>query len=371
MSIDKNKKEIQKEIVDSLPNPSHGLLCVAVRVGKTKITLDIIKKEKPKTILWVTANSKLRDIDIPQEFKKWKAQKYLENTKIICYQSLPKIEGNFDKIILDEYHCLTDKNSENLLNGKIKYKTILGLSGTHPKKLEKNILLSKLNLETLKFLDIKEATQKNLIAPYKIFLIPTQINTKDKNVISGNKKITFYQTEKQKYDYLTKCLTENQYLPLNKRKDPKILALSRMRFIHNLKSKQDKIKSFLKTLKGRTIIFSANIDLANSLSPYTYHSKTDDSNLKKFLGGEIDTLSCVNMGGTGFTFINVDNFVICQANSDVLGATTQKIGRSLVLQKDYIANIYMFYVENTVDEDWVNSSLSNFDRDSIEILKLK
>lgn len=370
MSIDKNKKEIQKEIVDNLPNPSHGLLCVAVRAGKTKITIDIIKKEKPKTILWVTVNSKLRDIDIPQEFKKWKAQKYLENTKIICYQSLSKIEGDFDKIILDEYHCLTENNSKNLLNGKIKYKTILGLSGTHPKNLEKNQLLSKLNLKVLKFLGIKEATQKSLIAPYRIFLIPTQINMKDKDVKSGNNKITFYQTEKQKYDYLTKCLTENQYLLPNKRKDPKILALNRMRFIHNLKSKQDKIKSFLKTLKGRTIIFSANIDLANSLSPYTYHSKTDDSNLKKFLDGKINTLSCVNMGGTGFTFTNVDNFVICQANSDILGATTQKIGRSLVLQKDYVANIYMFYIENTVDEDWVNSSLSNFDRDNIKILRV-
>ena len=38
---------VQQEILDSIPNPSHGLVKLAPRVGKTKIGIEIIKREKP------------------------------------------------------------------------------------------------------------------------------------------------------------------------------------------------------------------------------------------------------------------------------------------------------------------------------------
>ena len=98
----KTKTEIQEEIVEGLVNPSHGLLKLAPRVGKTKLGIDIIKKEKPKSILWVTPNTKLRDEDIPAEFKQWKALTYLKKTDIICYASLSSHTGNYDKVILDD-----------------------------------------------------------------------------------------------------------------------------------------------------------------------------------------------------------------------------------------------------------------------------
>ena len=44
----KDKEIAQKEIVDSLPLKPHGSLILSPRLGKTKIVLDIIKKNKPK-----------------------------------------------------------------------------------------------------------------------------------------------------------------------------------------------------------------------------------------------------------------------------------------------------------------------------------
>ena len=85
----KSKTEIQKEIVEGLQEPSHGLLRLAPRVGKTKIGIDIIKKEKPKRILWVTPNAKLRDVDIPTEFKIWK------NWLTLSVSLFPEIEFCF------------------------------------------------------------------------------------------------------------------------------------------------------------------------------------------------------------------------------------------------------------------------------------
>ena len=97
-----SKNLIQQQIVESLPNPCHGLLNLAPRVGKTKIGIDVIKKEKSKKILWVTPNTKLRDEDIPAEFKQWKATSYLKKTDIICYASLASHKGKYDKVILDD-----------------------------------------------------------------------------------------------------------------------------------------------------------------------------------------------------------------------------------------------------------------------------
>lgn len=97
---------IQQEILDNIPNPAHGLLQLAPRVGKTKLGIEIIKREKSKSILWITPNTKLRDEDIPAEFKQWKALNYLKKTDIICYASLANHIGNYDKVILDDENCL-------------------------------------------------------------------------------------------------------------------------------------------------------------------------------------------------------------------------------------------------------------------------
>ncbi len=357
-----NKSRVQKEIVDSLTNPVHGLLNLSPRLGKTKIALEIIKKEKPNSILWVTPSTQLRDIDIPSEFLKWKVEEVLEITTIVCYSSLHKIVGEYDKIILDEFQFITEHNMSTILDGSLKYKTILCLSGTSPKHHNKKEILRKLGLKTIYTLDIEEAKDLKIIAPYKIFLIPVKLNDKDKTIVAGSKHFSFLQTELQNYKYLTKRIDRFKEAGLV---PPKHYYLSRMRFIYNLKSKEDKAIKLLSELKGRTLVFSGSIDFAEKLSPNTYHSKTDKKNLNLFLDGKIDILSCVNSGGIGFTFEKVDNFVIVQVNSNYMGDITQKISRALLYQKGYTANIYILYVKDTVDETWLIKVLDEFNKEYI------
>lgn len=132
-----NKDLIQQKIIDSLPENPHGLLLLSPRLGKTNLGIKLIVRDNPKKVLWITPNTKLRDEDIPNEFKKWGQEDYLNNTDIVCYASLRNQEGNYDLIILDEYQDISINNSINLFNGKIKYRNIIGLSGTHPEHPEK------------------------------------------------------------------------------------------------------------------------------------------------------------------------------------------------------------------------------------------
>ena len=332
-----DKSAIQQQIVESLPNPCHGLLNLAPRVGKTKIGIDVIKKEKSKKILWVTPNTKLRDEDIPAEFKQWKAVSYLKKTDIICYASLADHKGKYDKVILDEYQDITPANAEPLFNGNIKYKSIVGLSGTHPKHKEKQELYDRLDLKILTDMSIDEAVENGLIAPYKIKVIECRLNSRDKNMPAGNASKPFMQTEEARYGYLTRLINAKLF---SGQAVPKFFYLNRMRFLYNLKSKNDFAKKFVSKLKGRTLVFAGGIEQAENICKNTYHSKRDDKDLQVFLEGKINTLACVNAGGVGFTYRDVDNFVIVQVNSDNKGDATQKIAENFWLNQLNCGNIF-------------------------------
>lgn len=364
----KEKSEIQREIVESLPMPCHGLLNLAPRVGKTKIAIDIIKREKPFKVLWVTPNTDLRDIEIPKEFVEWKAKTYLKKTDIICYASLASHTGKYDIIILDEYQDITLNNVEPILKGRITYNTIIGLSGTHPKHEEKINIYSQLDLEILLSISIDEAVEKKLIAPYRITVIECKLNSRDRDIKGGSKTNPFFQTEESRYQYLTKLISDKLD---NYQIVPKHYYLNRMRFIYGLKSKNEFARKLVKKLKGRTLVFTGGIDLAEKMCKHTFHSKTDDTDFKMFKSGEINTLACVNSGGVGSTYRDVDNFVIVQVNSDKKGDATQKIARSLVLQDNYIANIYILCVVNTVDEKWKDKVLEGFDTKNVTHVSYK
>jgi superfamily II DNA or RNA helicase len=366
--MSKEKLIVQKELLETLPSPCHGLLNIAPRVGKTKLALDIIKRDKPKRILWITPNTKLRDEDIPAEFKLWKMLTYFKKTDIICYASLANHVGKYDMVILDEYQDLTENNAEPLFNGKIKYKTIVGLSGTHPKHKEKLDLFVRLKLEILVSMSIDEAVEKNLIAPYNITVIECRLDTKDKYIEGGKVGNYFYQTEESRYKYLTRLVNMKLF---SGQPVPKYLFLNRMRFIYNLKSKNEFAKKLVSKLPGRTLIFTGGIAQAEFISKNVYHSQTDDTDLKRFKEGELDELAMVNAGGVGHTFKNVDNLVIVQVNSDKKGDATQKIARSLVLQEGYTADIYILVVVDTVDEGWKNKVLEGFNNEKVKHVSYK
>ena len=360
--MDLNKSKVQKRIVDSLPQLAHGLLLLAPRAGKTKITIDKLLLEQPKSVLWVTPSTKLKDKDIPAEIKKW-GPELADRVTTTTYTSLPKIKGKFQKVILDEYQYITEHNSQVLLNGDIKYQSILGLSGTHPEHFEKNELYSLLKLEVLYEITIDDAVDMGILADYRITVHTNQTNYDSNNVHVKTKKHDFKTTERKRYQYLSRVVDQMMFSG----KNAQFAIIARMHFIYNSITKLSMAKKLLKELPGRYIYFASNIKQCESLGKNVYHSKTDDEKLKKFEKGRLKTLGMVNTGGVGFTFKNVDHFVIVQANSNKKGDITQKIARSLLHQgADYIADIHIICLEDTQDKTWVEKALSKFNSKKVQ-----
>lgn len=358
----KEKEEVQKEIVDSLPALPHGRILVSPRVGKTKIAIDIIKREDPTSILWVTPLADLADIDIPLEFDTWKAKKFKKRLTTSTWASLSKVKGHFNMVILDEEQYATENNLSNFFNGELSADYIITLTGTPTKDFEKKLLYKRLDLSVLVEYDLNQAVEANMLSDYTINVIEIPMSM-ERNIKAGNKKKQFYISEVAQYDYLDSVAkkSRNSFFPV----------LNRMRAIYNSPAKLSIAEYLVKNLKGRKLIFSPSINAAEKLSPYTYHSKTDNKYLREFIEGKVDELSLVNAGGTGVTYKNINHLIISQSDSDNNGLTSQKIARALLEQgKDYKANIWILSLLGTEDTKWVSRTLSRFDLSKVRFIKL-
>lgn len=359
-----NRTQIQDQIIADLPERPHGILDLSIRMGKTRITTLLLKKDNVENILWVTPNTKLRDEDIPAEIKKWWNKTALQRFDIICWSSLAKIPnlGHYDTIVLDEIQYITPANAENLL--LLDHQTnIIGLTGTMPKHIEKKELFQTLDLKVLKSVHIDEAVDNNIIADYEITVHEIAPDNINKDIKAGSKTKPFMTTEYKQLEFLSKAVGRAMY---GDKKQLQFRILQRMRGIYDSKSKMTLAKKLRDSLKGRKLFFCASIKQAEEVCEHRYHSKTTDKDLKAFQAGEIDSIAMVNAGGTGFSYRDVDHFIIVQANSDKRGDVTQKIGRSLLNQgKGYKAQIHICELIGTQDSKWVASALEKFNTNKI------
>lgn len=364
----KEKNEIQKKVVNSVPKKGNYRLLLAPRVGKTKIAIDIIKRDKPKSILWVTPSTKLAKEDIPSEFSKWKAEKYLPLLTSITWRSLHKYQGHYDLIILDEEQSITVKNSKNLVTGKLTGR-IISMTGTPTEHMIKILLYQRLGLKVAYNISINSAVETGLLSNYTLKVVTIDLDDRVNMLVKNSKTNLFWRTsEKKRYESIhqatEKAIKEG-------RKNAKFLSIARMNYIRESPSKFTVAKYLLENLKGRKIAFASNIQQAENLSKNTYHSKTSDEKYKLFQEESINELVMVNSGGIGHTFKKIDHLILVQADSNKNGTTSQKLSRTLLEQGDYEAAIWIVCLKNTKDEDWVKSTLSDFDENKIEYINFK
>lgn len=358
-----NRDEIREHLLETLPPNPHGRLILSPRAGKTAIVIHLIKRDKPKSILWVTPSRKLIEQDIPEEFVKWKAKRYLDKVEFSTYASLDKQRGYYEWIILDEEQHITERNSVNLCCGLLEYGNIISMTGVNSQHKIKKDIYDVLKLSILYYLPLKKANE--VVADYQVNVVPIKLSQSPTHLVE-TQKIKFYTTEEKAYQYISD-ITED-YIK-NRKPNTKFKILQRMRFIYDSKSKEEMLVRLLKHIEGqRNMIFCSSIAQAERLgSGKTFHSKTNSEQLNKFLSKAQKEIYLVNSGGTGFTYEGIDNLVITQVDSNKNGLTTQKIARSLLLQKDYKANIWILMLKGTKDEVWVNNALKHFDKDKIKV----
>lgn len=359
---DKERIALTKEILSVTPEDFCGRYLLAPRFGKTKLGIELIKKRKPKSILWVTPLADLAKVDIPAEFIKWKAKAYLKKLSTCTWKSLEKEVGEYDMIILDEEQFATENNLKTLLNGKLKAKSLITMTGTSSKYEHKQELYQRLGLKIIYRMDINSAVDLGLLANYKINVIQVPMST-EKNIKAGNDKVQFMTSEEKQYEYF-----DNQFRNAvsQSRLDIPYRMLARMRAIYDSPSKTEVAKYLMSYLKGRKLFFCSSVKQAESICTYTFHNKSDGKDFRNFISGNINEIAMVNKGGTGATYKEIDHLVLVQADSDNNGLTSQKLSRTLLQQEDYLACIWIICLKGTQDEKWIESALGRFDKSKVE-----
>ena len=368
--MNQNKDILQSKCKELWYKTEKGTLALATGTGKSKIAVDIIH-ENPSygTIVLVVPTEKLRDENWHEEFKKWKCDKDYYRIERICYASMAKtiIEEDVDLLILDECHNITENNSVFFNNNKVK--RILGLTATPPEDEVKKELFLKF-FPVIYTYTLDEGVKDSIVAPYEIIVVETRLDDSEKYVKAGTKEKPFLTTEYKHYNFLSQQILKLQYA--HKAEIVKWKILERMRFIYNLKSKTDIARKIINEIikDDRALIFCGSIAQAEELCKHTFHSKTSDKDLKKFINGKINHLSSIKCLNEGINMPNLNSCLIVQLNSKEKDAI-QRIGRLLRLRDGHLAKIYILSVINTVDENWTKKALKQFDSANITYVNYK
>jgi superfamily II DNA or RNA helicase len=355
--------------------------CEEIWSDTSALDLPIGREDDIRSILLVTRTEKLRDINWPDEFKKWHAEESLVLVKRICYSSLNKEKGNkYRLVILDEVHRLTQRNAEgfqedNLLSvffAENMADEVMGLTATEPdpkRDLIKSQIFEQISPVCFRY-TLDQGIKDGIVPNSRIKIIQIPLERVVKNIPAGTKKAPFLATEQSAYEYMNKQVGKAQAAAS---KDPKkagwaqSLYGARKRFISNLPSKNRVAKKIIeKVLPGnRVLIFCGSVDQSRELCGENVHNYKDQKSgmLEKFKAEEIDYLGAIDGVNEGENIPNLDHLIIVQMNSNERDAI-QRMGR-LRYKENHIPTVYILVSQGTKDEDWVRKAMINIDRERI------
>ena len=336
-------------------------LGISMGVGKTRIAIQhLLANFNPfiKALVAVPKKSVMKSWY--DELDKMNNNILEDHITFTTYLSLNKQNPNdYDIVCLDECHSLKESHEAFLSQFKGK---ILGLTGTPPRdrESEKGKLVQKYCPIKYTF-EVDDATDSNILNDYKIIIHELELS-KLPTLKKKNKKGGFwYTSERKDYNYATSRLQDAETS-----KQIQFGRIMRMRAIMDYTSKESYVKSIIKNINTKCIIFANTQKQADRICKHSYHSKNPKSeeNLELFSDGRIDKLSCVLQLSEGVTIPKLKAGIIMHAYGNER-KTAQRIGRLLRLNPTETATCHILCYKNTQDETWVNNAIQDFDQSKV------
>ncbi len=362
----RKKPMTQDEIQEGLINKGikffekekRGFYNVAMRAGKCRITIELLKKlAKEKFILIAYPDNKLEQT-WKDEFELWD---YTCNVTIppfyVNFSSLKKYKDvKFDIVVIDEFHAASPNERDlchQIMTNNKECLTI-ALSGTVSKETKE-----EWGLKEIASYSTKEGIEAGILADYKITVHLVDLDTKIKTPNKKGKLLS----EKQKYEALSWVINKKQ-----QRGEPfMMLALVRNRLSLSSVGKMEYVRSLLRKLKGRTIIFTGLTKVADEIGIPSYHNKsTSNGNFLAFQAGEIDQLALAAMGKVGVSFTNLDSVIMMNFTHN-MEDSAQTLNRCIKL--DYsgkVADMHIIVLNEPAELKKIKNSLKMLDQSKVK-----
>lgn len=399
------KDEIQQQAhAVWLATGRNGTLACGTGFGKSRVAvleiermIENVKFDGLQHILIVSPTEKLRDENWPAEFDKWGHSDWACMIESICFASLKNkmnSPNQYKLIILDEIHKLTSlsasafiETGEDILTTFMASNladAVMGLTATVPdpkRDPEKAAIIAKIAPVVFTY-SLDQGVADGMIADYEIRVIETYLDDSTKNITAGTKTAPFMTTEYAQYNYLEKQIKKyraqaggasNPKTKAGLEKLAMFATMARNRFIYNLPSKTALAAKCIKQISAgkRTLVFCGSIAQCELLlGDKVYHSKSGSVAFNKFNAQQIDILGVVNAANEGINFVDLDQALILQVDSNERNLV-QRTGRVLRLRDGHKAIIYILCVQGTADERWLEKSLQGFDQSKIQYFSSK
>lgn len=384
-----NRERVKEALIKLSTKFNNLAIELPTGFGKSLCALTVMKeyiKLKEKILIVIPRNVLIENWK--EEIKKWKLTKYLPYITFTTYVSLPKHAGNWDMIIFDEAHHLSERCRESLANFNSKRNILLSATISWGMKDELNEVFDNIYYFTI---SIKQAIETNVLPDPTIYLLPLTLDTKNltetliknpkgktpailtdwtnrwqfikQNVIQVHIKCTQWQyyndicstIEWHKNKAMRNNIFKNRWLKL---------CGDRLKWLSDKKTQLLlDINAYIN--KERSIIFCNSIEQTEYFAE-CINSKNKDSinTLNKFNSGKINSISAVNMLNEGCNLTNCRIGVFGVINSSEI-MTIQKIGRILRHPKPIII---IPYYKNTREEEIVEQIIEDYNPELIKTI---
>jgi superfamily II DNA or RNA helicase len=370
------KSEIQERAYEELAaNNFRGQAHMATGVGKTRLAILVAERRHKEAdtgeLLLVVPTVRLRDNNWQDEFNKWSSQELYDKFERSCYVSINKIKGrHFKYVILDEAHHITEANSEFFANNTVD--EIIIMTATAPKDQMKALMLEVLAPVVFTY-TLENGIEDGIIPPFWLYVVEVDLDGTDKYLVGGSKAKPFLQTERSRYEYLTKNFNTAIMANRNGTKPWMVnrAMQARTQFISTLRSKTFIASKILQQIPEdqRVILFCGSIAQAEELlAGKTYHSETTADALQAFQNEELNQLATVRAVNEGINIPNLDTAIIVQITSQDKDLI-QRLGRVIRWHKDLREPIiYVIVARDTQDMVWFQAATAEINQNRIKYI---
>lgn len=374
-----DRQQIQQLLKDNTHDTV--LLELPTGYGKTRLSLLWAAQQNPKNILVVIPRVVLVN-NWKDEIAKANINGY--DITFTTYNSLKKFkDGNFDVIIIDEAHHITDKTIDALKSIQFNKAILLSATINHQKREIINLFFK--DISTVK-IDMSDAIESGVLPDPRIILIPIALdNTQNTEVFikKGNNNVidvTYAERWRKTTSTLrVHCNQRQMYFEMSsvinwlkeRSRNPRIeqtwLRKCKDRLVWLASKKEIFTKNILRSLSNyRTITFCSNIEQTNILGKNAIHSKnkTNQDTLSKFNSKKIKHITACDMlnEGVNLTDCRIGIFNYLNSSSRI---QIQKLGRIL---RHPSPIIIIPYFTNTREEEIVKEMVKDYNKDLIEII---
>lgn len=378
------REQVLKE-VKSIPN-RNVLLTLPTGFGKTRSAIERVKDKSNncKSLLIVIPRNVLK-VSWVDELVKWWPDCNLDIT-FTTYVSFPKHKGNWDFVIFDEAHHLSERCREALCDYTIGNSILL--SATVKRELKEEL---KEVFDDLYYYNItlRKAIENEVLPDPMVYLLPLVLDNKwpNERIIKNPKAKgrVIYSSWAERWSYMRQksnpvhiFCTQSQYLnDLNsqiewfKKRRGNIACKNRWLKLcgDRLKYLSDcKVPTVLKILQycehQRTLTFCGSIEQTKKLGEYCINSKNIKSSdvLKLFNEEAINHITACNMLNEGMNLTNCRIGIYANLNSSET-IIKQRTGR--LLRHPHPIIIIPYYKE-TREEELVNKMLEDYNPELVK-----